>query len=97
MLDHITRIMQDYLQQEAIELLSWSAMSPDMNPIKHLWDYLGRKVTARTPKCQNIQELGTALVQGWQQYPQHRFRRLIHGIRRRFRELYMMRGGYTRY
>jgi hypothetical protein len=65
-----------------------SAMSPDMNPIKHLWDYLGRKVNARTPKCQNIQELGTALLQGWQQYPQYRLRRLIHGIRRRFQELY---------
>ena len=37
------RIVQDYLQQEAIELLPWSAMSPDMNPIKHLWDYLGEK------------------------------------------------------
>jgi hypothetical protein len=65
--------------------------------LKHLWDYLGRKVNARTPKCQNIQELGTALVQGWQQYPQHRLRRLIHGISRRFQELYRMRGGYTRY
>jgi hypothetical protein len=43
-LDHITGIVQDYLQQEAIELLPWSAMSPDMNPIKQLWDYLGRKV-----------------------------------------------------
>jgi hypothetical protein len=46
--------------------------SPNFNSIKHLWDYLGRKVNARTPKCQNIQELGTALVQGWQQYPQPR-------------------------
>jgi hypothetical protein len=36
-----TDIVQDYLQQEAIELLPWSAMSPDMNPMKHLWDYLG--------------------------------------------------------
>ena len=45
MLDHITRIVQDYLQQEAIEVLPWSAMSPDMNLIKHLWDYLGRKVS----------------------------------------------------
>ena len=97
MLDHITRIVQDYLQQEAIELLPWSAMSPDMNPIKHLWDYLGRKVNARTPKCQNIQELGTALVQGWQQYPQHRLRHLVHGMKRRVQELYRMRGGYTRY
>jgi hypothetical protein len=33
----------------------------------------------------------------WQQYPQYRLRRLIHGIRRRFQELYRMRGGYTRY
>jgi hypothetical protein len=89
MLDHITHIVQDYLQQEAIELLPWSAMSPDMNLIEHLSDYLGRKVNARTPKCQNIQELGTALVQGWQQYTQHRLRR--------FQELYRMRGGYTRY
>jgi len=97
MLDHITRIVQDYLQQEAIELLPWSAMSPDMNLIEHLWDYLGRKVNARTPKCQNIQELGTVLVQGWQQYPQHRLRRLIHRIRRRVQELYRMRGSYTRY
>ena len=50
------RIVQDYLQQEAIELLPWPAMSPDMN---HLWDCLGRKMNARTPECQNIQELWT--------------------------------------
>jgi hypothetical protein len=66
---------------------------PDMNPIKHLWDYLGRKVNARTTKCQNIQELGTALVQGWPHYPQHRLRRLIHGMKRRVQELYRMRDG----
>jgi hypothetical protein len=34
MLDHITRIVQDYLQQEALELLPWSAMSPDMKSDK---------------------------------------------------------------
>ena len=90
---HRARIVQDYVQQEAIELLPWSAMSSDMNPIKHLWDYLGRKVNARTTKCQNIQELGTALAQGWQHYPQHRLRRLIHGMKRRVQELYRMRGG----
>ena len=89
---HRVRIMQDYLQQEAIELLP--AMSPDMNPIEHLWDYRGRRVNARTPKCQNIQEF---VVQKWQQYPLHRLKRLIHGMRRRVQELCRMRGGYTRY
>ena len=97
MLDHITRIVHEYLQQEPIELLPWPAMSPNMNPIEHLWDYLGRKVNARTPKCQNMQELGTALVQEWQQYPQHRLKHLIHGMRIRVQQLYRRRGGYIRY
>ena len=94
---HRARVVQDYLQQEAIQRLPWPAMSPDMNPIEHVWDYLGRKVNARIPKCQTIQELRTALVQEWQQYPQHKLRRLVHGMRRRVRELYRVRGGYTRY
>jgi transposase len=72
-------------------------MSPDMNPIEHLWVYLGWKVNARTPNCQNIQELGTTLVQEWQQYPQCRLRRLVRGMRRRVKELCRMRSGYTCY
>jgi len=42
--------VQDYLQQEAIKLLPWPVMSLEMNPREQLWDYLGRKVYARTPK-----------------------------------------------
>jgi len=56
---HRARIVQDYVQQEAIELLPWPPMSRNMNPIEHSLDYLGRNVNARTSKCQNIQELGT--------------------------------------
>ena len=98
MLHHIGPcIVQDYLQQEAIELLPWPAMLPNMNPIEHFWDYLGQKVNARTPKCQNIQELRTALLQEWQQCPQHRLRRLIHGLGKRVQELYRIRGNYTHY
>jgi hypothetical protein len=51
-------IVQTYLQQEAIELLPWPTMSPDMNPVEHLWNYLGRKVNARTPKCQYFRNWG---------------------------------------
>ena len=84
----MVRIVQEYLQQQAIELLFCPAMLPEMNPIEHLWDYLGRKVNACTPNCKTIQELVTTLAQEWQQYPQHRLRRLIHGMRRRVQELF---------
>jgi hypothetical protein len=29
-------------------------MSPDMNPIEHVWDFIGRKINQCNPKCQNI-------------------------------------------
>ena len=47
-------------------------MLPDMNPIEHVWDFIGRKIYQRNPKCQNIDELRTAILQEWQQFPQER-------------------------
>ena len=32
-----------------------------MNPIEHAWDFIGRKINQRNPKCQNIDELRTAV------------------------------------
>jgi hypothetical protein len=40
-----------------------------MNPIEHVWDFLGRKINQRNPKCQNIDELRTVILQEWQQFP----------------------------
>jgi hypothetical protein len=33
------------------------------------WDFIGRKMNQRNPKCHNIDELGTAILQEWQQFP----------------------------
>jgi acyl carrier protein phosphodiesterase len=57
--------MGDYAWSE-----QWPAMSQDMNPIEHAWNFIGRKINQRNPKCQNIDELRTAILQEWQQFPQ---------------------------
>ena len=59
---HRARIVQYFLQQEAVQTIPWPAMSPDMNPIEHVWDFIGRKSNQRNPKCQNIDELRTAIL-----------------------------------
>jgi hypothetical protein len=33
-----------------------------MNPIEHVWDFIGLKINKRNPKCQNIDELRTAYL-----------------------------------
>jgi hypothetical protein len=44
---HRSRIIQHFLQQEAVQTITWPAMSPDMNPIEHVWDFIGRKINQR--------------------------------------------------
>jgi hypothetical protein len=48
--------------RHAVQTITWLAMSPDMNPIEHVWDFIGRKINQRNPKCQNIDELRIAIL-----------------------------------
>jgi hypothetical protein len=38
--------------------------------------FIGQKINQRNPKCRNIDELRTVILQEWQQFPQERLGRL---------------------
>ena len=89
--------MNQYKHQEAIDTIPWLAMLPEMNPIEHVWDYIGQRLNHRNPQCQNLAELRTAIVEEWQNVPQYKLRRLFHSMKRRVRELFRKRGCFTHY
>ena len=92
---HRARIVQYFLQQETVQTIIWPSMSPDMNPIEHVWDFIGQKINQHNPKYQNIDELRTAILQEWQQFPQERLRRLVRSMTRCVTELHNMFMPYT--
>ena len=92
---HRARIVNQYKQQEAIDTIPWLAMLPDMNPIEHVWDYIGQRLNHRNPQCQNLAELRTAIVEEWQNVPQYKLRKLFHSMKRRAKELFRKRGCFT--
>ena len=44
---HIARHTRNVLATHNINTLDWPAKSPDLSPVEHMWDYLGRKVNNR--------------------------------------------------
>ena len=80
---HTARLTTDFLRQQGANVMPWSSLSPDLNPIEHLWDELGRRVRARPVQPQNLRQLEIALHQEWAQIPQNVVSRFVHSIRPR--------------
>ncbi|GFY18448.1 transposable element Tcb2 transposase [Trichonephila clavipes] len=66
---HRANLVEDSLFEEGIVRMEWPACSPDMNPIKHVWDALGRRVAGRQPPPQTLQELERALLKEGDRIP----------------------------
>ena len=94
---HRSRAVTAYLQSEAVTSVLCPAMNPDLNPIEHIWDMLGRRIQAPEPSVQNIRQLEAALHREWQQLSQQDIQRLTGGMRRRVEAVIQARGGNTRY
>lgn len=94
---HTVRIVSDYLNEVGITQMGWPARSPAMNPIEHVWDYLGRKVRQRNLAPNNVEELKSALVGEWNNLPQELIDNVIQSMGNRIQALIRARGGNTRY
>nr|CAH7767999.1 unnamed protein product [Callosobruchus chinensis] len=66
---HRTRAVQQALENGNIARLEWPAVSPDMNPIEHVWDYVSRAIFNRNNPPRNTQELIVGTTEEWDNIP----------------------------
>nr|CAH7742155.1 unnamed protein product [Callosobruchus chinensis] len=91
---HRTRAVQQALENGNIARLEWPAMSPDMNPIEHVWDYVSRAIFNRNNPPRSTQELIVAATEEWDNIPQEVINNLIIGMHRRVDALIRSRWKY---
>jgi transposase len=94
---HMARIVVRYLEQVGIRLLPWPADSPDLNPIEHVWDFLGKRVRGRQLRPETLNGLRVALKEEWAQIPQDYITTLTQSMPNRLRDVIRACGGNTRY
>ncbi|GFV34529.1 transposable element Tcb2 transposase [Trichonephila clavipes] len=94
---HRTVAAEQLLESEDIERIDWPARSPDLNPVEHVWDFLGRRLAARTLPPVTIRELRLALQDEWAAMPQQLIDTLILSMGRRCETCLAVRGDHIPY
>ena len=92
----VARICRQFVNRNNVNILPWPAVSPDMNLIEHIWDYLGRKVQARG-NVHNLRDLENALIQEWNNISKVVIRCCIRSMQGCLAACINSRGGHTRY
>ncbi|GFU55195.1 transposable element Tc3 transposase [Trichonephila clavipes] len=94
---HRTVAAEQLLESEDIERMDWPARSPDLNSIEHVWDFLGRRLAARTLPPVTIRELRLTLQDEWAAMPQQLIDTLILSMGRRCETCLAVRGDHIPY
>ncbi|GFS61602.1 transposable element Tcb1 transposase [Trichonephila clavipes] len=94
---HRANIVDECLQSENITRMDWPAYSPDLNPIQHVWDMLGRRIAPRQPLPTCLSELRRALLGEWCKLPQDQIDYLILSMPRHCKDWIASSGRHTPY
>ncbi len=78
-----------------VKVMEWPSMSPDLNPIEHMWGILKWKVEKH--HVSNIQQLRDVIMEEWKRMPATTCAALVNSMPRRIKAVLDNNGAPTKY
>ncbi len=92
---HTSKATVGFLKKNRVKVIQWPSMSPNLNPIEHLWGILKRQVEHHSPSC--IQSLKEVILEEWNKIDLAKCLQLVHSMPRRLGAVIKNHGGHTKY
>ncbi|GBN89207.1 Transposable element Tc1 transposase [Araneus ventricosus] len=96
---HKARIVLEWFEEHTDEfhLMYWPPISPDLNPMEHIWDVIELQLRAQSPPCPNILTLRDRCLNIWYNLSSVMYQILVASMPRRVAAVLKAKGGATRY
>ena len=78
---HTANVTRQFYAQNNVNVLDWPANSPDLSPIEHIWDELGRRVR-KDGNIHTINDQAAALQRDWNTLTPAFIQRYVRSMRR---------------
>ena len=92
---HTSKTTTALLKRLRVKVMDWPRMSPDFNPIEHLWGFSKRKV--EVCKVSNNRQLRDVVMEEWKSIPVATCEALVNSMPRRVKAVLDNDGGHTKY
>ncbi len=92
---HTSMTTTALLKKLRVKVMDWPSMSPDLNPIVHLWVILKRKV--EECKVSKIHQLRYVVMEEWKRTPVATCEALVNSMPKRVKAVQENKGGHTKY
>jgi transposase len=92
---HTAKSTKEWLDDHGINVLSWPAQSPDLNPIEHVWNEVDRRLRNHPTKPTSKESLWELLQEIWEGIEPEFCQKLIMTMPKRLQDVRSAKGGYT--
>lgn len=94
---HTAKRTAKWFEENKINVLSWPAQSPDLNPIEHLWNDVDHRLRLLNVEIKGKDSLWEHVSKIWNETSKDTCDKLIKSMPERVRDVYKVSGGYTRW